>query len=544
MGMSASQARLIALTARMNDIEYQGQQINQQRTTLSNQVNALYNQLLEMSVPTPPSTSDYTKVQYSGTSNASTFTLGNVTPKGKNQAGKDTYNIEFSYKKSGHSVAKNKNTATLTNTQQYLKYSNSSAIQTLQQWGVLGTETVSPVDKSQAITSFDSSKAEDSSYTGQDIYIAVSVADYKKFAETNTSVKAYGENGKEYSELPTDSNTTVYIKANVGDLNPADKNSKYSSLLKTKGGEGEDKNNWTNVYKAGAEQDFEKINNVTDALVKSMNLYYVENDGSESSKPQQITTAEELLEHLKKASERTKIVVRDDSGDKTYTNPAYKDGSSSQYSVGDMPVMDLANAAKQLGDSYSSYITALRNAFPEEFTSATSDASVASKFYVYIEQSSSGTNIPHFIKKSDVAGDVTDTKSISTYEYDEDGTYTQVDKKDDCQLEFDASSGRITKVGIPDGKGQISWIDVKAETVTDQTAYDEAFNDYEYEKNVYDKKQQEINAKTSIVQQQDKNLELKLTRLDNERNAVNTEMEAVKKVVSDNIEKSYKTFSG
>ena len=83
MGMSASQARLIALTARMNDIEYQGQQINQQRTTLSNQVNALYNQLLEMSVPTPPSTSDYTKVQYSGTANASTFTLGNVTPKGK-----------------------------------------------------------------------------------------------------------------------------------------------------------------------------------------------------------------------------------------------------------------------------------------------------------------------------------------------------------------------------------------------------------------------------------------------------------------------------
>ena len=60
----------------------------------------------------------------------------------------------------------------------------------------------------------------------------------------------------------------------------------------------------------------------------------------------------------------------------------------------------------------------------------------------------------------------------------------------------------------------------------------------------HDKKQQEINAKTSIVQQQDKNLELKLTRLDNERNAVNTEIEAVKKVVSDNIEKSYKTFSG
>ena len=91
MGMSASQARLIALTARMNDIEYQGQQINQQRTTLSNQVNALYNQLLEMSVPTPPSTSDYTKVQYSGTADASKFTLGNVIPTGKNDRGDNTY---------------------------------------------------------------------------------------------------------------------------------------------------------------------------------------------------------------------------------------------------------------------------------------------------------------------------------------------------------------------------------------------------------------------------------------------------------------------
>ena len=41
-----------------------------------------------------------------------------------------------------------------------------------------------------------------------------------------------------------------------------------------------------------------------------------------------------------------------------------------------------------------------------------------------------------------------------------------------------------------------------------------------------------------------KNLELKLTRLDNERNALNTELEAVKKVIDDAIEKGFKTFSG
>ncbi len=60
----------------------------------------------------------------------------------------------------------------------------------------------------------------------------------------------------------------------------------------------------------------------------------------------------------------------------------------------------------------------------------------------------------------------------------------------------------------------------------------------------YDKKQQEINAKTEIIQQQDRNLELKLQRLDNERQQITTEIEAVQKVIDDNIEASYKTFSG
>ena len=69
-------------------------------------------------------------------------------------------------------------------------------------------------------------------------------------------------------------------------------------------------------------------------------------------------------------------------------------------------------------------------------------------------------------------------------------------------------------------------------------------NEYEYQQYLYDKKQQEINAKTSIIQQEDRNLELKLQRLDNERTQITTEIEAVDKVINDNIESSYKTFSG
>ena len=64
MGMSASQARFLSLTARKTNVEYEGQQINQQRTTLSNESSNYYSQLTSMAVPVPPSTADYTKVTY------------------------------------------------------------------------------------------------------------------------------------------------------------------------------------------------------------------------------------------------------------------------------------------------------------------------------------------------------------------------------------------------------------------------------------------------------------------------------------------------
>ena len=62
--MAASQARFLGLTARKTNVEFEGQQINQQRTTLSNQSANYYNDLLGMSVPVPPSVDDYTKTVY------------------------------------------------------------------------------------------------------------------------------------------------------------------------------------------------------------------------------------------------------------------------------------------------------------------------------------------------------------------------------------------------------------------------------------------------------------------------------------------------
>ena len=70
MGMAASQARFLGLTARKTNTEYEGQQINQQRTVLGNQSANYYNQLLGMTVPTPPSIADFTKTVYTFTDGA------------------------------------------------------------------------------------------------------------------------------------------------------------------------------------------------------------------------------------------------------------------------------------------------------------------------------------------------------------------------------------------------------------------------------------------------------------------------------------------
>ena len=60
MGMTASQARFLCLTARKSNVEFEGQQINQQRTCLSNQSASYYSELCNMVVPIPPSIEDYT----------------------------------------------------------------------------------------------------------------------------------------------------------------------------------------------------------------------------------------------------------------------------------------------------------------------------------------------------------------------------------------------------------------------------------------------------------------------------------------------------
>ena len=119
-------------------------------------------------------------------------------------------------------------------------------------------------------------------------------------------------------------------------------------------------------------------------------------------------------------------------------------------------------------------------------------------------------------------------------------------KNQHAKVEQD-SSGRYISIFLYDNyeEDQVSGTkyDLTTTTESDEKGYKDAMNQYYYDKAIYDQKVQEVNSKIEIIQVQDKNLELKLKQLDTEQNAISTEMDAVKKVISKNVESSFKTFN-
>ena len=73
---------------------------------------------------------------------------------------------------------------------------------------------------------------------------------------------------------------------------------------------------------------------------------------------------------------------------------------------------------------------------------------------------------------------------------------------------------------------------------------DNITHNYNYEKALYEREVDRINAKTEKLQEEDRALELEINQLDTEHNAISTEMDSVKKVIEDTMEKVFKTFSG
>ena len=340
MGMAASQARFLGLTARKTNVEYEGQQINQQRTTLANQTANYYNQLLGMTVPTPPSSADYTKTVY-------TFTDGNL--------------------------------------------SNSVTSLIAQQDGTY-------------LVSFVSSWTND-------------------FAPVSAGSAIVTKN---------DAGTEYYIGS-------------------------------------------------TQLRVLGQNL------------------------------------------------TAFKDKDPYLSTLSDDQITKLETEEKQ-------YINLLNEKY----------GTTGDEWYVrYVQNTSTNTWSPMFYRKEQVDTAIYSDEGISQSNIN---VYTMGSAQETeevkgvtARLEKD-TTGRYINITLYAGTDHEVTYALTTNTLTDQDAYDDAMNQYEYDKYQYDQSIQEINAKIEIIQAQDKNLELRLKQLDTEQDAISTEMDAVQKVIEKNTESTFKTF--
>ena len=394
MGMAASQARFLGLTARKTNVEFEGQQINQQRTTLSNQSANYYNQLLGMAVPVPPSVDDYTKTVY-------TFEDGSLSNSISTMIAQPGGLYLISYTSSW--------------TDDFAAVSAGQSIVTRSAKGGsyhVGAKTLRELtqDLTYKATEYDANGNPVKDSTVANLY-------YDK--ETKAYYKAYDEKTGKYSEAytPAQGNTAKY------------------------------------------ELEFE------DEYLKTLS-------------PDQVAKLKE------EENEYIEILNKQYGDDSKWMVRYVQNTSTGTWS----PIFNKKNV--------------LDNA-------------------IYSDNGSSQSNIPAY-----TIGSAQKTEEVKSVE---------------ARMEQDAT-GRIINVTLKPGKPDEVTYAVTTNTATDQAKYDDAMNQYEYDKYQYDQSIQEINSKIEIIQAEDKNLELRLKQLDTEQDAISTEMDAVQKVIEKNTESTFKTF--
>ncbi len=436
MGMSASQARFLCLTARKSNVEFEGQQINQQRTTLSNESGAYYSELCNLVVPTPPSIDDYTKVSYTFDDGALTNTITAMIAKGNNE-----YSISY-----------------------------------IQQW--------------------------------QDDYSIVSAS--SSIIARNPDVE---------------SATVSLVECTEDDI----KNFEYYYIDEALGTATQYTRNPDNTF---SDSDGNVVPGITED-----NLIICLYDASQKD-------PEHAVLMVGKDAETGKYIKE------TYNyDYAYKIGSAELRKVGTFdankvesdPYLSTLSEAEinDLMEQETYYLQLLNE---KNGTKGSNDP-----YYVrYIKDANTGAYVPYFYKASDIENDRNYLDNLSSaincYTVGS-AVKTKEVLNQKGSVEKD-STGRYLSITLVDEEtGNNITYNLVTNTTTDDAAYNDAMNKYNYEQHRYNQKVQDINSKIEIVQQQDKSLELKLKQLDTEENAINQELDAVKKVITNNVEKSFKTFN-
>ena len=434
MGMAASQARYLALTARKTNTEWEGQQINQARTALANQSANLFNRLLGLEVPNAPKTTDYTELQYS-------------YKDGENESVLESWQQLSSA---------DPNYNYIVNSYYYANvYTGSKKLLENPQVQTKGEVTINDFkDQNPQVTY----NANDNTYT-------ITTADGK--SQTYSAIKNVESDTK--------------LKNALTDFETAKDMAKADGVLTTDGVFGYQDSNGT--WHFFLENEIAEPKDYSTVYVPS----YVGNSKLTELNELTADQAAELAQILKdcKDSSIQDYLSFDNDGNLVYNGEGI-------YSF-DMQGKTYFTTEKDL---YNSMQTQYNYDKPID---------VQEKLAYYNAS---------YIK-------------------------TKIEQTNHALLETDGN-GRFKSVKF-DNNSVV--YDLNVETVTDEAAYKDAMNEYNYKKEQYEKTIADINAKTSIIQQEDRTLELRLKQLDTEQNALATEMDAVKKVIKDNVEKTFKTFS-
>lgn len=521
MGMAASQARYLGLTARKTNVEYEGQQINQARTALSNQSANTFNDLLGLEVPTAPSTQDFTTTQYSYEDGTSAETITNMEPLYNDPDGYN-YQVTHYHYSDVYTGIENR----LNNPQVYV------------------TDKIAD-DK------VDSNKVQATTdpLTGEVTY-TINGKPAAGYDDTVLDQKnAYDQLANTYPELNgiDPANVLVYTD-DAGALHfsmkdDVDKASKGTA----------DAADYS-VQKGAPTKDTvvaNKASSVTDPdtgkTTYTMNgREYAAYDPTNVEQKAAYDKIVKEFPDISKIDPEDLVFAKDEKGGYHFSSTQELDkaiagtGNANDYSA-------TAGVPKSVGNND---LTAYDPTDKEQLAAYeqilkdwpnSNFATSGTPIYTWVKD-----NQRYFASESDLqaswasAADPThpteDQGKLSYYAAQK--IKTKIETTERAMVDFD-ESGRAQTIKFEDSSVVRA---LKSETVTDEAAYNDAMNKYNYNQTVYEKRMTDINAKTKKIQEQDRTLELRLRQLDTEQDALQTEMEAVKKVIEKNIESTFKTF--
>lgn len=627
MGMAATQARYLALSARKTNTEYEGQQLNQQRLNLSNQSADLFNQMLTMSVPTCPDSTNYTTLQYSWSDGINTSVISDYyrlgTPQEDYNYVVTSYHYEDVYtgssKRLNDPQLQNLKTNHFTNNPD-TEYKVHNAIYkgeskpgagddtytfTIERNGVESTRTfkrVAVTENPDAVETVDaiynrtaptkagaiksnftaagdkplkwddatSSWIEDATATavGKDQWRFTDAIAIKVPNPNYDATKAEDADGDGTVENPRFIDQTIAAGTAFTAVD-LDNNPKLKEAVTQSYGakfDSTDQYYAIGIDNTGAVVAADAANAVGFAFVSGKELEAVSgaqgdianvdvrlSDGDTYfTDGKYYISATELSNLVLEANDPTKIkntiLFHSTENDPTFSNfTAVGNSQLTEITLDDWTDLDKKDMVTELnqvikdmkGADPVAYANLSKCFDPDtgEYLGGIYQFKMGGRTYYTTLADMQSAAAGAF--KNEIAENGIDGQSKLKY-YHAFYQKSKVEEIKHALLETDGT-GRFKSVKFEDDSVVYT---LNCEAITDEDAYNDAMNKYRYQQELYDNEVAKINAKTEIIQAEDRQLQLRLEQLNTEQSALQTEMEACQKVVSKNVEASFKTFGG